>query len=452
MPQDFVGQDDLLQHLKEDVLKGQSIFLQGGPKTGKTSLLKKFMQELLDVDARSQDGRRYLLGYLCAQSLPPDCTEAQFWQDALEECLGMEPHPAVLEFLDKLKEAKALHRAIKQLLKSLKRENRQLILLLDEVETLVSRPGLPASFYELLRTKSQEELTLVLASRHSRIWVQQQIADKGQSGSQFANQLNQRLLPALELSARHQLLRWGGLTDEKQCALVLALAGGHPYLLHWLGQELMEHSSLQHWKPKLSPLESLCRELWATLTVEKQVQFLRAMVAEGTDPLQHEPDHPPLLLWSAQSARIWLSPADSSSKGPLRRLRPTRELRKWMVGLVKGAEEKKTARRWVNDCGLDSQSIDFDLTVENLCAAILEEAEKQGKCEALIQIIETDYQESRAPSNVNAQTLTESLRRFVADGHLTEAEAQALHQALCKPSFIDERLHKLRQTLSGGCP
>lgn len=216
---------------------GQSTLVSGEPRTGKTSLLHLLMDSR---DLYSQSIRKMHFSYVDVDTLP-DATVGGFWEKALEPFWeDIEEFPADSALPDGLavcKEAGYGVAAVEKLIRSLKAESRQLVLLVDEIDRALHHEGLNnAGFYGGLRSVASRgggAFAVVLASRLSQreLDVRTQVLSPS-GGSPFFNIYRQVTLgPFPEKHIEALLDRAGDRFSAADRALVRRLGGGHPFLL-----------------------------------------------------------------------------------------------------------------------------------------------------------------------------------------------------------------------------
>ncbi len=229
-PAEFSGRRAELNRIGGRLATSQSVAVIGQPHVGKTSLL----EFLADAAARNayfgeQFERDYFvfIDVLATQGI---CAQADFWQHAL----GPLRSGGHLALYDIAAQAGFNNFALEQVFDSLHRENRKLILLLDEFDTLLSHSILHnTDFYGGLRTLASrsEGFVLLIAARNPLERLNQLTQELNPHGSPYFNVFVEIQLGALKPAALTELLdRGGGHLNETDREYVARVSGRHPYL------------------------------------------------------------------------------------------------------------------------------------------------------------------------------------------------------------------------------
>ncbi len=231
-PEEFTGRESYRNQVLSNLLTFQSSVLVGDPHIGKTSLLNY----IRDVAQQQPDFRHYLFSFLDAHTLGSGFTSEEFWKrelDPLRNRLG--GHAAFL--------AETFHTAeqnqfgtyvLEKLFKELGRHGWKYVLIIDELDALMKHDVLnSAEFWGGLRSISSryKGLILLTASRKTNTQLNQMTAEFC-SGSPYFNTFDEiRLLPLSEEVSRALLQRAEDTFIEHDYCYIMAIAGGHPYLL-----------------------------------------------------------------------------------------------------------------------------------------------------------------------------------------------------------------------------
>lgn len=276
---------------------GQSTLITGEPRTGKTSLLHYLMNgEGLYLQAT----REMLFSYVDVDALP-DATAPGFWAEALEplrEAAGRFASSSIVPgCLKACGEAGYSVAKVEKLVRALKKENWQLVLLVDEIDRALHHDGLNnASFYGGLRSiasRSSGALAVVLASRLSQreLDVRTQVLSPS-GGSPFFNIYRQVTLgPFSDEHIEALLDRAADRFSTADRAVVRSLSGGHPFLLQaaaaamWEAHdEKIEDQQNRHRhvrKQVYREHKALFANTWRNWTPEKRKTFTTVALANA---------------------------------------------------------------------------------------------------------------------------------------------------------------------------
>jgi signal transduction histidine kinase len=243
----FVGRQDTFEYVRENIsglFRSNILVLIGQRRTGKTSLLKQLPARL------ASEG--YISIYIDGQSLGIDPGMANFfhqlsWEiaDALEE-EGLEVKPPSLEELGDNPRAVFERDFMAQVEKAI--GERQLLLLLDEFETLEERVRegrLDAALFPYLRHLMQErdKLAFIFVGTHK---IEEMAADYW---SVLFNTALYRPIGFLDEAAAHRLIiepvrEYNMIYDDLAVDKMLRATAGHPYFLQLLCHSLVKiHNS-----------------------------------------------------------------------------------------------------------------------------------------------------------------------------------------------------------------
>ncbi len=243
-PDEFVNRRQEIRRAVSLILTGQSLAFTGEPRIGKSSLLS-YLESQRDLYGKAVE--RMVLVSIDAQSLEDDFTLANFWERVLdplvERLKSQAPDSPLLDFHRRCREEGYRTYGLEQLLARLQQAGWQLVLLLDEFDTLLDHPRLHSTeFYGGLRSLASRygtALTLVLASRHSITTLNERTASFTRTGSPFFNFVHELpLRPFSQKDADAILDRAGGRCTSDERQLIHQLTGGHPYLVQVAGDVL----------------------------------------------------------------------------------------------------------------------------------------------------------------------------------------------------------------------
>lgn len=179
-----------------------------------------------------------MFGYLDSHTLGAQFTAAQFWERALlafEWLVKTEPDKPLAQQYHLCRENGFGPFTLEALFRLLKKENRRLILLLDEFDVLLSHPILnSAEFFGSLRSLASrsESLALVAGSSRPLAYLNAQTQVFNPTGSPYFNIFTEITLGPFPKGDIETLLNRAGerftLWDRRAIRLI---AGGHPFLL-----------------------------------------------------------------------------------------------------------------------------------------------------------------------------------------------------------------------------
>jgi hypothetical protein len=134
---------------------------------------------------------------------------------------------------------------LERLLAQMRQSGWRLVLLLDEFDVLLHHPTLHrAEFFGSLRSlasRSEGALAVVLASRRPLEILNKETQELSRTGSPFFNIFSELVLGPWPGEAIDQFLGWAGdRFSNADHRFVMAVAGGHPYLLQAAASALWE--------------------------------------------------------------------------------------------------------------------------------------------------------------------------------------------------------------------
>jgi hypothetical protein len=232
-PGAFYGRQSELGHivsrLRDQDMASTSVI--GERRIGKTSLL----QHLAHPEAKSRlgFGDNYILAYLGFEGFG-DLTASKFWQvilDEIQASCDIDWLRAKIEQILTSGEPEFL--AIKRLFRELKKQNIQVVLLLDEFEYLVKNENLNPTFFSALRHIAiTYNLAIVTASKRTLIYH----AELEQVSSPFFNIFSNVTLQPFDLGVvtpfiSNYLHNTGISFNDRDRELVQLLSGGFPFFL-----------------------------------------------------------------------------------------------------------------------------------------------------------------------------------------------------------------------------
>jgi hypothetical protein len=134
---------------------------------------------------------------------------------------------------------------LERLLAQMREDDWQLVLLVDEFDTLLHHEVLNGTEFvgglRSLVSSSRGALTLVIASRQPLTVLNSETQELSRTGSPYFNFLDEIILGPLPNKAVVELLGWAGdrfTADDRR--YIVKVAGGHPYLLQAAASELWD--------------------------------------------------------------------------------------------------------------------------------------------------------------------------------------------------------------------
>ena len=229
-PAEFSGRRAELNRIAGRLATSQSVAVIGQPHVGKTSMLEFFANP---AACRAQFGDQFdraFVVFLDVLALQGVRTQADFWKYALAPLRATEYGA---QFVSAAQDDYN-NFALEQIFAALHKDGRQLILLLDEFDTLLSHSVLNnPDFYGGLRTLASRSggFMLVLAARHPLEQLNLLTQELNPHGSPYFNVFVEIQLGALKSDAlKAQLDRGGDHITETDRLYIERVSGRHPYL------------------------------------------------------------------------------------------------------------------------------------------------------------------------------------------------------------------------------
>jgi hypothetical protein len=242
--EEFSNRERELRSLFDRLRTGQSAAVFGDPHIGKSSLLLKLADEETGQEYLGDDAQRWMICYLDLQSIGGDYGPTLFWEDALEAVREQLDDTEAVRRMDEVERSDRQGRPLTRLFKHLAQKAQVLVLLLDEVERLLTHPNFQEpSFFTQLRSLATTTggLALVTASRLSVTQMSEQSPELLEIGSPFFNHMTtEQLCPFDDRAADALLLRAGEAFSSEDRRFIFRVAGGHPYLLQAMAAALVE--------------------------------------------------------------------------------------------------------------------------------------------------------------------------------------------------------------------
>lgn len=237
-PEHFIGRKEIIADIISRLQTSQSTHIVGEPRIGKSSLLKYLEAEL---------SAEILSSFVDIDSLDQTCDATIFWECAFRpigQLVKHMPHKTSLATAyQSCLNSHFDYYHVEELCLALKESNYRIVLLIDELDRLLVHPILCTnSFLGQLRTctiHSKGVLTLIIASRQTQGQIYAQVKDLIGGGSPYFNFAPELTVGPFSLRECSELLDRGAAHfTAKDRQQLVALAGGHPFLLQAAAGEL----------------------------------------------------------------------------------------------------------------------------------------------------------------------------------------------------------------------
>ncbi|MBN1877130.1 MAG: AAA family ATPase [Anaerolineae bacterium] len=239
-----MNRDDELRTVFNRIRNGESSAIVGEPHIGKTSFLKKLADEQTQKDYLGKAQQELVTSMMDLLDVGKEYTPANFWEEALEPLRLHPGHKTTSECLAAAAEADYARSALESLFEHLARQERVLLLLLDEFERLLIHPKFQdPSFFAGLRkfAGSTGGLILIVSSRLSLGKMNTLGRELLNVGSPFFNTcIELRLDPFEERTVGTLLDQGGDVFSIQDRRFIRRVAGRHPYLLQAMAAALFE--------------------------------------------------------------------------------------------------------------------------------------------------------------------------------------------------------------------
>lgn len=237
-----IGRQQELQQISHLLLRKQSVSVVGPPGIGKTTLLRYLVSVGLDGRARASP-QTVVPVWLAGERLA-DVDEAGFYR-----ALFRQTEPAVANSAIRSSSEPSGFRDARRWLRSVKRANADLIVVLDHFEQLAGNPALDANFFGGLRSLVADFDVSYLTASASPL-SELPYADPQTAGSPFFNVFRQLSLDPLTAAESRQVVTL--LSPDLPAEIVtfvVDLAGGIPRTLTRATELARErwHGNNNHW-------------------------------------------------------------------------------------------------------------------------------------------------------------------------------------------------------------
>lgn len=232
----FVGRASEIREIAGLVAgNGQSAIVVGEPRAGKTSLLKHLRSPEAAPIWENSGSNPLLFTAADAHLLADTFDPARFWVDVLEPIsisgpfVGADVSAAYRSCKKRRFEASALRR----LFARAEEVGFRVVLVIDEFDYLVHRcVGSHKDFFAGLRSLTQSGSLAVIAASRERVGRLNEMAYQyAVAGSPYFNTLHEVILGPLSEQDVVDLVQLDADSTEATSGAILALTGGHPYLV-----------------------------------------------------------------------------------------------------------------------------------------------------------------------------------------------------------------------------
>jgi len=243
-PGEFLDRESDLRTIFNRLRNGESTAIVGEPHIGKSSLLLQLADEATQRAYLGDDARCLVVSLLDLQPIGSDYTSAAFWEEALELLRERPGHRTTAQRLRNVAQVGYPRRSLERLFNHLDRQERRLVLLLDEFERLLIHPNFQdPAFFALLRSLATRTggLALVTASRLSVAEMNERGRGLLETGSPFFNNVIEVRLRSFDQQTIDALLdRAGEALSSDDRRFIRCVAGCHPFLLQAMAAALVE--------------------------------------------------------------------------------------------------------------------------------------------------------------------------------------------------------------------
>lgn len=237
----FLNRQKTISRVVSRILNGgQSTAIVGEPRMGKTSLLEYLASPENCNDLYSEQGNSLIFKIVDIQMLSGKFNQSEFWEQALvpivEKIIEANPDTLLAKHYQLCRENQFGTFTLERFFKQLQQDKWRLVLLMDEFDLLLHHPVLnSAEFFGSLRalvSRSCGALAVVIASRQSLATLNFKTQEFNPTGSPYFNifaEVNLGAFPNKDVAAL--LNRADTHFSSADRRYIVAVAGGHPYLL-----------------------------------------------------------------------------------------------------------------------------------------------------------------------------------------------------------------------------
>lgn len=276
---------------------GQSTAIVGEPRLGKTSLLHYLTATDKRNELYGEVHARLLCSYLDAQTLGTNFDQAAFWKYVLTPVREKAEEEAETQLREAYNLCASNHFGafvLERLCICLKDTNWRLVVAVDEFDTLLHHSHLnSAEFFGSLRSvisRSGGAIALILASRQHLGQLNTATQNFSRMGSPYFNFLDEIALGPLADKETAALFAQAPHFKRADRRFILAISGGHPYLLQLTASALWdafqdigndETQTRQRWQQAGRDLHPKAKMIWDDTWRVWPAATQRAFVAVG---------------------------------------------------------------------------------------------------------------------------------------------------------------------------
>lgn len=239
--ENFIGRDYDLRTLMNRANNGESIFVSGQPRIGKTSLLLKFINEAKKINSTNHESRELIPVLMERGCLDSSASNNDFWKltiKTISECIGMQTQGMQID---------SIHE-IKRFFSRLASDNKSAVILIDGLGWLLENENFNVTFWDTLRelSTSTNGLVIIPFSRLNILELQSQLDQKKKNfGSPVMNFVIQLTLRPFSYNETVNLIdKYLGSSQRfftpKDKRTVWQLSGGHPFLVQLVSSLIWE--------------------------------------------------------------------------------------------------------------------------------------------------------------------------------------------------------------------
>jgi predicted CopG family antitoxin len=258
VPDQLIGRQKEILRLAMQIMTGQSSAIIGAFSNERTAILDALRNPKLYED----NAERFIFAFLDISTLEKECTQAQFWEYALERIpdkITKETDSNVFKAYQFCQENNFNKRSLEKLFEQMKQNDWRLVLLMNRFEEILNQELLnDEAFLGRLRYLASSQhpspLSLVIALNESFKQFYQGVKDlpKGSPDFNFLESYAITLGALSENEIGEFLTNSDPRFTQADRNFLKDSTGGHPYLLQRATAILMEAYNNQESKPLLS--------------------------------------------------------------------------------------------------------------------------------------------------------------------------------------------------------
>ncbi|MDM8568866.1 hypothetical protein QUF50_05030 [Thiotrichales bacterium HSG1] len=237
----IIGREREINTVIGRIVTGQSTFISGSPRSGKTSILNCFSA---NHDLYNDIDTKLIFSEWNAGLCTPELTQIDFWKRVLIPLKEyIEDNEELLNIYKKCEESNFKSHQIESLINKIKKAGLRLVVLIDRLDILLKYDNFNNhEFFAGLRVKAsygESAFVLVVTANISRNKFDEKT--KGLVGSPYFNFMDEIILGALSDKTIDEFLcKKQAKFEETDRNFIKNLAGGHPYLLQIVASSLWE--------------------------------------------------------------------------------------------------------------------------------------------------------------------------------------------------------------------